>query len=57
MGEAVRDDAGDELTYATLSEGMAFTSQLRRIKSTKVKRQLLNMLKAIADELEPEAEP
>ncbi len=57
MGETVRDDAGDELTYATLSEGMAFTSQLRRIKSTKVKRQLLNMLKAIADELEPEAEP
>lgn len=52
MGETVQPDADDELIYAALSEGMAFTSQLRRIKSTKVKRQLLNMLTAIADELE-----
>ncbi|MDH4992046.1 helix-turn-helix transcriptional regulator [Aquamicrobium lusatiense] len=55
IGETVEHNDDDEVIYAFLSESIAFTSQLRRIKSTKVKRQLLNMLKAIADELEVEA--
>lgn len=55
IGETVQDEDDDEMIYASLSESIAFTSQLRRIKSTKVKRQLLNMLKAIADEHEVEA--
>ncbi len=55
LGEIVQPDADDEVVYATFSEGIAFISQLRRIKSTKVKRRLLGMVRAIADELEPEA--
>lgn len=52
LGETAPKEVDEVTLYCATQEGLAFIEQLRRIKSTKIKRRVLAMLTEIAAELE-----